>query len=360
MFSFRLIFIFLLLAHTSALAHAEPAPSAPAAVAPVQTYAELLGAIRHVQSSSQLRVQQVAKQEKVRTAWETGKLIDEHVLQHKERADYADKTIVKLSKDLGLSKTELWSELEFSRAYPMFPTLGVLGWSHYRALLALNDPKVLAEIDAKASDEKWSIQKLRKEISKLKNSTGDKTFPKKQEKLTATLGKPYTYKIVKATAGTYKGQLVISLGFWDYYLPGVAGVGQPKKKIIFTDGEIVRVEKGGIIRNVKGGKESDLYTYEASIIEIIDGDTLKVAIDLGFGINIVQKLRLRGLDAPELVSKEGVEAKEFLKQLLASGPVLVRTSRSDKYDRYLADVFVGAKYVNQELIEKDFAVLVEE
>ena len=116
---------------------------------------------------------------------------------------------------------------------------------------------------------------------------------------------------------------------------------------------------------------------------MIDGDTLKAAIPLGFGFTTVQKLRLRGLDAPEIESADGQEAKAFLEERLlkAKTPVLIRTVKSDKYDRYLADVWValvlneqerlrqkpdvpvradGYIYVNQELLDEGLAVRFEE
>ena len=40
--------------------------------------------------------------------------------------------------------------------------------------------------------------------------------------------------------------------------------------------------------------------------------------------------------------------------------VLGTLGRECKYDRYLADVFVNGVYVNQQLVEKGFAVIVEE
>lgn len=85
-------------------------------------------------------------------------------------------------------------------------------------------------------------------------------------------------------------------------------------------------------------------------------------IDLGFDIVTEQKLRLRGLDAPEIESAEGREAKAFLEERLAKAgaPVVIKTVKSDKYDRYLADVFVGGSYLNQELLDKDLAVRVSE
>lgn len=110
---------------------------------------------------------------------------------------------------------------------------------------------------------------------------------------------------------------------------------------------------------------------------------LKVAIPLGFGFTTVQKLRLRGLDAPEIQTADGEEARAFLEERLlkAKTPVLIRTVKSDKYDRYLADIWValapngqgrlrqepdvpvradGYIYVNQELLDEGLAVRFEE
>ena len=53
------------------------------------------------------------------------------------------------------------------------------------------------------------------------------------------------------------------------------------------------------------------------------------------------KLRLRGLDCPEIDTPEGIAAKRFTESLLASAStVTIYTTKPDKYDRYLADVFV--------------------
>ena len=118
--------------------------------------------------------------------------------------------------------------------------------------------------------------------------------------------------------------------------------------------------------------ESLLYTYRADVVSVLDGDTLKVSIPLGFGFTIVQKLRLRGLDAPEIESAEGKEAKEFLEEMLNAANsvergadsktnvrVLIRTVKSDKYDRYLADVWIDEQYINQALLDEGLAVRVQ-
>src|SRR3989338_555522 len=70
-----------------------------------------------------------------------------------------------------------------------------------------------------------------------------------------------------------------------------------------------------------------------------------------------QTLRLRGLDAPEMITRDGQESKKALEKMLrSSSPITIRTAKSDKYDRCLADVFVDGIYVNQELVARDRAV----
>ena len=85
----------------------------------------------------------------------------------------------------------------------------------------------------------------------------------------------------------------------------------------------------------------DLFTYRAYIEKVIDGDTLKVRLDLGFASWKRETLRLRGIDCPELDTPEGRKAKVFVQSCLKDAPsIIVYSSRSDKYDRYLADIFI--------------------
>ncbi|MFH0986262.1 MAG: DUF1016 N-terminal domain-containing protein [Candidatus Omnitrophota bacterium] len=357
---------------------------ATAAPAQVGTYDQLVHAIREVRTESRERVEQAVRQEKVREAWETGKLIDEHVLQFKERADYGEQVLERLAADLGSSVTELRYTLQFARAYPIRPTSGELSWAQYRDLLGVNEAEARNVLTERAAKEKWTVKEMRQEIKKLK--AGDAAGLPVEAPLEAKPGIPGTYRVLKATVGEHKGELVLDLGFSCYF--------RPDKKYKFREGDIVMLEKGKLKKSKLGVEV--LYTYRADVVQVIDGDTLKVSIPLGFGFTIVQKLRLRGLDAPEIQSAEGKEAKAFLEKMLrsteaekqekslylASGlsasPVLVRTVKSDKYDRYLADVFIDCRpqtadhsqsevsspqsdfvYVNQSLLDEGLAARVQ-
>lgn len=81
-------------------------------------------------------------------------------------------------------------------------------------------------------------------------------------------------------------------------------------------------------------------------IVVLDGDTIRVGSD---------RVRLRGLDAPELSEPEGQAAKQRLEELLRSGPVRVITRGRDVYDRLVADVFVNGQNVAEILKSEGLA-----
>ncbi len=92
---------------------------------------------------------------------------------------------------------------------------------------------------------------------------------------------------------------------------------------------------------------------------MIDGDTVVLYVDLGFKTYSRQKLRLRGIDTPELPTAEGIKAKTFVEEILKKTKMItIKTYRKDKYDRYLADIFVGSKemFLNQKLLDEKLAV----
>lgn len=324
-----------------------------AAAPQVQTYNQLVHAIREARAASQQRIETAVQQEKVREAWETGKLIDEHVLQHKDRADYDKQVFKRLAQDLTMSETELYRMREFFRAYPNFVPAQKLSWSHYQVLLTVNDPAKRKEIMEAAVEKKWNRNRLREEIRKRKLPVSEE-LP--EEKLEAKPGKLNVYRVIRATAGPFQGELALDLGFANYF--------RPKEIRKFKENNLVILEKGKL--KAFQGFGEDRYNYQAYVLQIIDGDTLTAVVDLGFNIVTVQTLRLRGLDAPEIISAEGKEAKAFVESVIASlpgggqSPILIKTTKSDKYDRYLADIWIGDVYLNQQLLDHHLAVRVSE
>ena len=79
-----------------------------------------------------------------------------------------------------------------------------------------------------------------------------------------------------------------------------------------------------------------MYDYRVKIVRVIDGDTVDVDIDLGFGIIMAkERVRVMGIDTPESRTRDKVEkkfglaAKKRLKELLGKSAVL-RTQISKK------------------------------
>lgn len=96
-----------------------------------------------------------------------------------------------------------------------------------------------------------------------------------------------------------------------------------------------------------------MYEYKARIVRIVDGDTVDVDIDLGFGIWLTdERVRIMGIDTPESRTSNEIEkifgkaAKERLKELL--GPYATLKTRvanngedmRGKFGRVLGDFLV--------------------
>jgi micrococcal nuclease len=101
--------------------------------------------------------------------------------------------------------------------------------------------------------------------------------------------------------------------------------------------------------------EKVLYHYKAIIIEVYDGDTCTIDIDLGLNIwNKGEKIRLNRINAPELRGDEktkGLESRDYLRSLILAKEVFIETikDKKEKYGRYLAEVWLedeNGKFIN--------------
>jgi len=88
-----------------------------------------------------------------------------------------------------------------------------------------------------------------------------------------------------------------------------------------------------------------VYEYRANIVRVIDGDTVVVDIDLGFGVWLHKRhIRLYGIDAPACRTRDldekkyGFMSKEFLEKELEDGAILkTRLDGKGKYGRILGE-----------------------
>lgn len=112
-----------------------------------------------------------------------------------------------------------------------------------------------------------------------------------------------------------------------------------------------------------------MYEYRAKLVKVVDGDTVDVDIDLGFGIWLRnERVRIMGIDTPESRTRDKVEkvfglaAKERLKQLIEKDTILKTFAAKDgedmkgKFGRILGDFICGDKMVTEIMIEEGHAV----
>lgn len=113
-----------------------------------------------------------------------------------------------------------------------------------------------------------------------------------------------------------------------------------------------------------------MFNYRCKVIKVIDGDTVDVDIDLGFGVWMhKERVRLYGIDTPESRTSDkeekvyGLAAKEFLKNMCDDEWMILECNEYDskgKFGRILGSLRRTTNYadmtVNEYLIEKYHAV----
>mgnify|MGYP006121240061 FL=1 len=110
-----------------------------------------------------------------------------------------------------------------------------------------------------------------------------------------------------------------------------------------------------------------MYEYRCKITRVVDGDTVDVDIDLGFGVWLhKERVRIYGIDTPESRTRDleekkyGLAAKEFVKQLINGWEyVVLRTQKYDakgKFGRILGDIIVDKVSMSDTMIKEHHAV----
>lgn len=96
----------------------------------------------------------------------------------------------------------------------------------------------------------------------------------------------------------------------------------------------------------------NLYTYDAKVLKVVDGDTVEVMVDLGFDLWIKQRVRFYGFNAPETRTRnkaekiKGLAVKQKLEELLNVDTVVLLESRGvEKYGRCLGLLFKDGRDV---------------
>jgi hypothetical protein len=312
------------------------------AVGEVRTFEQLVRGVQDALVEGRRRIERAT----VFANWETGRLINEHVLLNKQRADYAHQVIPRLEKRTGISERVLYQCAQVHRLFPILNRGSELGWTHYRLLCQVQDEAQRLRLLAAARKNNWTAPELEDRVRQfnLQRASDDRpgasvdansanhadTAPKL---LVTRRGTPGLYPVVFR-----RDALALDLGF-KIYLPLDAAEAHRLKA---AAGDIVRVEPDTTLARAPDATKADLFTYRAREVRVIDRDTLAVAIALPPHNEIDKKLRLRGIDCPEVDTAAGKAAKRFVQSLVdRAAMITIATTKPDKYDRYLADVFVG-------------------
>jgi len=109
------------------------------------------------------------------------------------------------------------------------------------------------------------------------------------------------------------------------------------------------------------------FCYNATVVRIVDGDTIRLDIDLGFDIVLKnQSVRLYKVDTPECRTRDlkekaaGLLAKEVVQNLIAVGErVFIRTKldTKGKFGRLLGTIITTDNInINEHLVNNNYAV----
>ena len=109
-----------------------------------------------------------------------------------------------------------------------------------------------------------------------------------------------------------------------------------------------------------------MYTYNVTVTRVVDGDTVDVDIDLGFGMTYKkQRVRMMGIDTPESRTRDleekfyGKASKAHLTQLIENAKEIQLVSHDKgKFGRILGELFDPDSVVsiNQQMIDDYHAV----
>ncbi len=231
--------------------------------------------------------------------------------------------------------------------------------SSYRLLCQVDDDVQRTTLLTQTLKNGWTSPELQERVRTFNATVADSAASSgvepgafKPKLLTAKHGTPGLYPVVAR-----REALAVDLGFKQFRPLTKEEV----RALKLAAGSIVRVDAAGNFSRADDATKADLFTYRTLQHRIVDGDTLAVTLALTPHHEIDKKLRLRGVNCPEMDTAAGKAAKRFVQNLVEGATSLVlTTTKPDKYDRYLADVFGGPSdgpeiFLNNALLENDHA-----
>ena len=105
-----------------------------------------------------------------------------------------------------------------------------------------------------------------------------------------------------------------------------------------------------------------MYEYRVKeVLNVVDGDTVDVVLDLGFGLFKKERCRIAGVDTPEKRTRckrekqLGYDATNFAEEWFKEGDIIIKTQKSGKYGRLLAWCYKGEECFNHRLVDEGYA-----
>jgi len=327
-------------------------------VSTAAAYQKLIHSIRSTVIEARHKIERTT----VSMYWTVGRSIEGYFKSPGGRALSSGQFYQRLSKDLKIDHRTLYEAAAFYRAYPKLDQTLALSWSHYRYLSQIENSDERAKWEQRIARGKLGVHAFQ---ALLYQERQEKT-PAPAKPLVAARGLLHHYRLVSArNVHTGTNELMVDCGFNNRIETPASGAVLVNKYIYRS----LKEDGAYALKLTKAGT-ADIYTYLSLVERVVDGDTLLVNIDCGFGIFRQERLRLRGVDAPELNTIAGKAAKAFVEKELARVDFAVlKTYREDKYGRYLADVFIlrGEKdphvvaqkgeLLNQKLIDAGLATM---
>lgn len=102
-----------------------------------------------------------------------------------------------------------------------------------------------------------------------------------------------------------------------------------------------------------------MYEYKAKVLRVVDGDTMICEVDLGFSIKVKERIRLRGINTPEVrgtQKKRGLEVKEVVRSLIEGKDIILQVYKKGKYGRYIADIIINDTNLSHYLLSNEYGV----
>ena len=332
-------------------------------------YQNLFTAVKAALTSGLLAAQKVLEYERLKTYWQIGKEIHAAVAGSKGELRVEEALYHTISNDLyrqlnlEVSVDLLSRMVQFHKNYPRFPDGTPLTFTHYKALQRIHNPALRLKLEKAAIKKDMKVEALKQAIARI--NLESQPVPEKQRKrLVCSRGEPYVYYVRPQTGLDGHESFRIDCGF-------KINTAIPANNPYVPDqSRVVRSAKENgkyAIHLYKEGRDK-LYTYAGFVTRVVDGDTIDVRIDVGFGIGLNDRLRLKSINAPEMNTAAGRLAGKFLEDYFITCPaIVIRTSKAEMYGRWLADIFClpgcdaprtiaqEGEYLNQLLLDKGLA-----